>query len=147
MTLINVISHNTNEGGEHVFDWTSGFTNENNRVIDVCVGDTIKFEWGSGHDDHGHDHDHDHDEGHNVLLMPDENAFSGCDFSSATLLGSESPVTTEAFTTTGVYYYSCSVTGHCGQGQKLAVTVNNGTCDDDSGAAGELFVPLAILVS
>ena len=59
---------------------------------------------------------------HNIYLLPDVTAFTNCDFSSATPLGSTTPVI-HTVSSTGILYFACRVGTHCQDGQKLALTV------------------------
>ena len=73
--------------------------------MEAEVGDTLTFEWPGVH---------------NVYQMPSLEAFESCDFSSATLIGSETGV--QATLDSLPAYFACEISGHCLAGQKLAVT-------------------------
>ena len=82
----------------------------------VAVGDKLSFKYNSYH---------------NVYLMASKAAYDGCDFAGATELASTSlgggsggtPNLYEAVVTAaGTYYIACQIGGHCGGGQKVAVT-------------------------
>ena len=93
-------------GVTHV-EWLAGFQDETARSKTAIVGDSLKFMW----------------EGvHNVYMMADKAAFDSCDFAGATNLGAASPV---EYTLTALpTYFACEIAGHCGAGQKLAVTAD-----------------------
>ena len=77
--------------------------------------------------------------GHNVWLLPTEEAFNACDFSSATELASQTygggqppdwPNDYQAVATTaGDLLIACQavMASHCGRGQKIRLTVTDGT--------------------
>ncbi|KAH7849958.1 hypothetical protein Vadar_025636 [Vaccinium darrowii] len=80
--------------------WTSGKT--------FTVGDSLVFNYGSGH-------------------TVDE--VSGSDYNSCTVGNAintdSSGATTASLKTAGAHYFICGVTGHCGNGMKLSVTVTS----------------------
>jgi hypothetical protein len=102
-----VVTTTVTAGGIDV-DWMAGFASESARKKEASVGDTLNFRWGQG--------------SHDVYLMPSQQAFAACDFSSATKLGE----------TTGIHYkltslpayFACGkyAGSHCQAGQKMAVT-------------------------
>ena len=57
--------------------------------------------------------------------MPDVVDFNNCDFSHATLIGSNSGATYTVGQNLPVYF-ACAVTGHCVAGQKLTVLSGSG---------------------
>ena len=64
---------------------------------------------------------------HNVYAFNDKEAYDTCDFTRATLVGAVSPVVVRASSQpTGTMYYGCEVSGHCGAGQKIAITIGTG---------------------
>jgi len=96
-------------------NWLSGFADPNARTMTVNAGDSIEFQWNSGH---------------NVYMMPNGHLDS-CNFYGATQIGSglTGPV---SFTVPkqakagDMFYFACNVGGHCMAGQHLAVTVGGG---------------------
>merc|ERR1711865_352972 len=89
--------------------WTAGLNGDASaRTKTVTTGDTLHFMWTGSH---------------NVFKMASETAFTNCDFTGATDLGSTSPVSYElAAGQAGPWYFACQVGQHCQNGQKLAVT-------------------------
>merc|ERR1712153_137395 len=93
--------------------WTAGLNNGDAagaaaRTKTVTTGDTLHFMWTGNH---------------NVFKMASETAYTNCDFTGATDLGSTSPVSYElAAGQAGPWYFACQVAQHCQNGQKLAVT-------------------------
>merc|ERR1711865_904704 len=88
--------------------WTAGFDDASARTKTVTTGDTLHFMWTGSH---------------NVFKMASETAYTNCDFTGATDLGSTSPVSYElASGQAGPWYFACQVGQHCQNGQKLAVT-------------------------
>ena len=75
----------------------------------ILAGDEIEFTWKSNH---------------NVYMMKDKAAFDACTFDSSKLIGETSGVKHAVKGSVGdTHYFACQVTGHCKQGQKLAVTI------------------------
>jgi len=88
-----------------IINWISGFSDPNARATTASVGDKLTFQWSGDH---------------NVWMFATKAEFDSCDFSKASLVGGNSPVT---HTMTQVpAYFACKITGHCAGGQKLAVT-------------------------
>ena len=91
--------------------------NQNPSSYSVAVGDKLQFKYNSYH---------------NVYLMASAAKYESCDFSGATELASTShgggsgstPNLYEAVVSTaGTLYFACGVSGHCGGGQKVTITV------------------------
>ena len=96
-------------GVTHV-EWLAGFQDETARSKTAIVGDSLHFMWDETYG------------AHNVYKMADKAAFDSCDFAGATNLGAASPV---EYTLTALpTYFACEIAGHCGAGQKLAVTAD-----------------------
>jgi len=93
------------ESTEYAINWVAGFSDASARAMEAKVGDSLTFTWRGRH---------------NVYQMPSYEAFTTCDFSSATNLGSNSGV--EVTLDSLPAYFACEVSGHCMAGQKLAVT-------------------------
>ena len=80
-------------------------------TFEAAPGAQVKFEW-SGY--------------HNVYLMPSAEAAELCDFSSATNLGSSSPITyTIPESAQGTVSFACEVGSHCANGQRLNINVTS----------------------
>jgi len=94
----------------HTLDWVIP-TSPRLETIEASPGAKIEFEWSGSHD---------------VFLMASTGAAESCDFSGATNLGSTSPISYTIPSTTSTpstIVFSCSVGGHCANGQKLTVNV------------------------
>ena len=75
----------------------------------ILAGDELEFTWVGGH---------------NVYLLKDKKAFSDCSFDGSDKIGEISPQKYTVKGTAGtVLYFACKVGNHCGNGQKLAVTI------------------------
>ena len=89
--------------------WTAGFGNPDARARTFAAGTLLQFQW----------------EGtHNVHILPNLEAFTACNFTSATILGAQSGVEFQIPSAqTEKLYFACKVNSHCLSGQKLAVTI------------------------
>jgi len=104
------------EGEEHAVDegeivvaWTAGFSDPSARMLEGLEGgEALKFEWTMGY--------------HNVYQMASKEAYDACDFTDAIFLGDMSPVSFTFPVDSSAIYFSCSISGHCSGGQKLAVS-------------------------
>ena len=93
-----------------VVDWKVGMPK---KVVEIKPGasgqGSVMFEWIGAH---------------NVWRFRDKDAFETCDFGRAKQL-----TTRPSFIFTsnpGIYYFGCSVYGHCGSGQKLELVIGDG---------------------
>lgn len=113
-------------------DWVGAFSAEP-KTLDAAGFDKVRFDWAGTHD---------------VYRLPDEAAFDGCDFSSASLVGDASPAIADR--ANAVDYFACSVGSHCASGQKLAVhwvAAGDDSVEDGAGrAAPPVNMRLLILV-
>ena len=119
--------HGGGSGSDDVHEYWSAIPSSPTGY-EVMIGDKLSFKYSSYH---------------NVYLMPSQEAYASCNFSEATELASETygggegsfPNVYEVVTTSmGTLYFACEVghdadicspagCGHCGAGQKIAVTV------------------------
>ncbi|XP_044510710.1 blue copper protein-like [Mangifera indica] len=95
--------------GSDYSTWTSGKT--------FTVGDSIVFNYGSGH----------------TVDEVSASDYNTCTTGNA-LTTDSSGATTITLKTAGAHYFICGVTGHCGNGMKLAVTVTAGSPTAPSGS-------------
>jgi len=96
------------EAATVTWNWNAGFSGQSaDQELLLDLGDTVNFEWTGSHD---------------VYALVDVAAQQNCDFTDATELGDTSVV---SFTpdAEGIYYFGCSVSGHCEAGQYLILTV------------------------
>ena len=91
-------------------EWNNLFADAAARAVSALPGGLIEFVWTGEH---------------NVYKMPSEDAWNRCDFSNAQRLPDIMRKATFniPLTATGVHYFACQISGHCGAGQKLALTL------------------------
>jgi len=112
-------SHNVFGECTHLLDWgiTPKFGEAAvNRVI-IFKGDTIRFTASSNVP-------------HNLFEFTDKTASDQCDFSSSSILADVGEIFSGheiTFSDAGLFYFSCSITGHCQAGQKVIVEVKDAT--------------------
>jgi len=88
---------------------------------------------------------------HNVYLMSNKAAFDACNFDGSTLIGKDSGVKHMVMGNIGdIHYFACKVSGHCNEGQKLAVTIGTAAAAEKfaaDAAAAPKTPSLAVRVS
>merc|ERR1712037_631539 len=93
-------------------DWKLSMTAAE-KAQSVKIGTDVVFTWLGGAKAHG------------VKLFKTKAAFDACDFAdTGAALATTSPYTYKA-SKAGVYYFGCSIGGHCKADQKLALTVTS----------------------
>lgn len=89
-------------------NWTFPVGNTTLPILNANINDTLIFLF-SGQQ-------------HNVYKFPNENAYTLCNFSNATLEGIESPVFIQLIEP-GSSYFGCSIPTHCQSGLKIKANV------------------------
>ena len=130
-------SHGGESGSGDVHEYWSAMPSSP-ESYEVEIGDKLSFKYS---------------EYHNVYLMPSQEAYWSCDFSSATELASDSygggegsfPNVYEAVVTApGTLYFACQKPGHCGARQKISVKVKAEDSPAPRLAPGRLGVLLLV---
>jgi len=135
-------SHNVFGECTHLLDWTLTPKFGEAEVSNVIIykGDKIKF---TAPDNLAH----------NLYMMADESSLEQCTFEGSTTIADVGEIFSGhevVFDEAGIFYFSCSITGHCLSGQKFVVEVKDASeglkCHDHSDLDGNLLsVPLSCL--
>eukprot|EP00560_Eucampia_antarctica_P007106 CAMPEP_0197828802 /NCGR_PEP_ID=MMETSP1437-20131217/5325_1 /TAXON_ID=49252 ORGANISM="Eucampia antarctica, Strain CCMP1452" /NCGR_SAMPLE_ID=MMETSP1437 /ASSEMBLY_ACC=CAM_ASM_001096 /LENGTH=602 /DNA_ID=CAMNT_0043430189 /DNA_START=118 /DNA_END=1924 /DNA_ORIENTATION=- len=110
-------SHNVFGGCTHFLDWNVApkFGDAPVNHVIIFKGDKIKFTAPTGMP-------------HNLFQLPNEISLDQCDFSESSSVAQVGEIFAGyeiAFDVAGIFYFSCTITGHCNAGQRLTVEVKD----------------------